>query len=648
MLRSLPYVLICLILLSCSTTKKIRKSEPVPATPQVKEVFQRAQSSYASGNYEKAQQDFKYIIQNFPNMAYANESLFSLGLIYEKQNKAKQAFEAYISIVQSPYFSGKEFSARIKVAELLIAEEKYDEALSYLDSVTRTDQVKKPLLEKAHLLRIDIFQYKQQDIQTLETLIELSQITEKQASKEAYRMRALDIVNSNLTKEELMQIVGNRDFDFVRSAAFYQLGKMFFEQKEFSRASSYLSSAISVNSKSKYAELAQHILDQIRARSRTEPYTIGAVLPLSGKLAPIGERSLRGIQLGLGIFDKDRSRFTLSVIDSESNADSARAAVEKLVIEDNVIAIVGSLLSKTATEVATKANDLGVPSFALSQKDGLHEIGDNVFRHALTSKMQVEAIVTTAMQDLKMRRFAILYPEDPYGKEFANLFWDEVERQGGEINAVEKYESGETDFKTSIRKLVGTYYKEARQDEFDLRLAEWKEKNPNSRRNPPSDLLPPIVDFDAIFIPDSSRAIGQIAPMLDYNDVDGVRLLGTNLWNTRSFLNRIGKYGKQTLFVDTYSENQDTKSIQAFNQKYEQVYGQKPDSLVIQSYEAAKILRYLIENGARSRERLQSKLLEIKGFPGVTGKLDMSSNREINKPVRSLSVTAGSISPLEL
>tara|TARA_B100001248_G_scaffold262718_2_gene261495 strand:- start:40951 stop:42858 length:1908 start_codon:yes stop_codon:yes gene_type:complete len=635
-------------LLSCSTTKKIRKSEPVPATPQVKEVFQRAQSSYASGNYEKAQQDFKYIIQNFPNMAYANESLFSLGLIYEKQNKAKQAFEAYISIVQSPYFSGKEFSARIKVAELLIAEEKYDEALSYLDSVTRTDQVKKPLLEKAHLLRIDIFQYKQQDIQTLETLIELSQITEKQASKEAYRMRALDIVNSNLTKEELMQIVGNRDFDFVRSAAFYQLGKMFFEQKEFSRASSYLSSAISVNSKSKYAELAQHILDQIRARSRTEPYTIGAVLPLSGKLAPIGERSLRGIQLGLGIFDKDRSRFTLSVIDSESNADSARAAVEKLVIEDNVIAIVGSLLSKTATEVATKANDLGVPSFALSQKDGLHEIGDNVFRHALTSKMQVEAIVTTAMQDLKMRRFAILYPEDPYGKEFANLFWDEVERQGGEINAVEKYESGETDFKTSIRKLVGTYYKEARQDEFDLRLAEWKEKNPNSRRNPPSDLLPPIVDFDAIFIPDSSRAIGQIAPMLDYNDVDGVRLLGTNLWNTRSFLNRIGKYGKQTLFVDTYSENQDTKSIQAFNQKYEQVYGQKPDSLVIQSYEAAKILRYLIENGARSRERLQSKLLEIKGFPGVTGKLDMSSNREINKPVRSLSVTAGSISPLEL
>jgi branched-chain amino acid transport system substrate-binding protein len=640
-----------LFVISCSTTStapttRVKKSEPRPASPQIETLFKTAQTQFNKKNYPQALQNLQQLIQQEPDSTLAGEAQYLIGQIHEEQKDSTKAYNAFLSVVQSPYFSSKEFHARYKVAEYLKSREQLDEALGYIESIIKSVNVAKDVLIRTHLLSIDIYIYKQRNIPALLALIELSKLSDAPSSQEAYKMRALDMVNTNLTANDLMQIVGNREFEFVRAAAFYNLGKMFFDQREFSRAASYLESAKSVEPNSRYADLASQILQQIDARSKTEAYTVGAVLPLSGKLAPVGERSLRGLQLGFGVFDKNRSDFKLSVVDSESANDGARAAVERLVVEDNIIALVGSILSKNALEVAEKANDLGVPSLALSQRAGVSDVGPSVFRHALTSKMQVQKLVDTAMNKMKLTRFAIVYPNDAYGIEFANIFWDEVLSRGGQITAAQPYVSGETDFRAVIQRLVGSYYVEDRRDEYNLRLKQWKEKNKNAR-NSPDDLLPPIVDFEALFIPDNAKALGQIAPMLEFNDVKNMTLLGTNLWNTSSFLQRVGKYGESTIFVDTYTASESSQEKQKFEESYQKIFGDKPDPIVTQSYEVAKILRSLIEKGARSRSSIQESLSKINNFPGVSGALTMSENREIQKPVTVLTVKAGKIVTLE-
>ena len=42
--------------------------------------------------------------------------------------------------------------------------------------------------------------------------------------------------------------------------------------------------------------------------------------------------------------------------------------------------------------------------------------------NALTSEMLVRHLVKIAINQKKLKRFAILYPNDPYGIEYANLF----------------------------------------------------------------------------------------------------------------------------------------------------------------------------------------------------------------------------------
>lgn len=465
--------------------------------------------------------------------------------------------------------------------------------------------------------------------------------------QEDFRLQAIDIVENKLNEDQLEDVADEADYGFLRGHAMYRLGEMALDRRDTSDAKMYFNAVSEFIPGSDLAFRAQEISSQLEAARNVQSHTVGVVLPLSGRNAPVGQRALRGLEMGLGMHIPG-SGFKLAVMDSEGNPDSARRGVERLVKEDNVIAVVGSLLSKTAPAVAAKSDELGVPSIALSQRSGLTEIGPTVFRNSLTSAMQVRALVRTAMEDMGMKKFAILYPNDLYGTEFTNIFWDEVLARGGQVTAVQTYSIKETDFRLVIQRLVGTYFGEARQDEFNLRLKELQQsgKKHSMRQSNLENVLPPITDFDAIFIPDSARAMGQIAAMLSYNDVRGVKLLGTNLWNTKDVAKRAGNFAQNLIFVDSMTPV--TQSNSRFLAEYRSLYGEEPSLIEVQAYDAGLILRQLIASGADSREALVGRLSQLKHFPGSLGSLSTNADREIERPVTPLTIEKGEVIPLKI
>jgi len=70
--------------------------------------------------------------------------------------------------------------------------------------------------------------------------------------------------------------------------------------------------------------------------------------------------------------------------------------------------------------------------------------------------------------------------------------------------------------------LVGTFYIEDRMDEIQAAIKESKDsKNgpkqkgtAQSKQKSPEDMIQPVIGFDAIFIPDSIKSLGQISAML--------------------------------------------------------------------------------------------------------------------------------------
>jgi ABC-type branched-subunit amino acid transport system substrate-binding protein len=264
--------------------------------------------------------------------------------------------------------------------------------------------------------------------------------------------------------------------------------------------------------------------------------------------------------------------------------------------------------------------------------------------------MQVRYLVKTAMEDLGMKKFAVLFPNDLYGTEFANIFWDEVLARGGSVVAAQPYSTKETDFRYIIQRLVGTYYLEGRADEYKMRLKEWADSQTkkNARTVPPDDLLPPIVDFDGVFIPDSVKTMGQISAMLSFNGVKGVKLLGTNLWNVPGVSKRAGHFANNLLFVDSFVTTEPRFLNSSFVRDYKSIYNEDPGIFEVQGYDAALLLRQLISQGNTSRDSLAKALTQVKDFPGSVGPLSMTSEREVMRPLVSLTLdNTGNVVPFQ-
>lgn len=482
-------------------------------------------------------------------------------------------------------------------------------------------------------------------VSALREYLNLSVSAPTPGQQELYKMKALDTVETRLDEGGLRSVANDSEFGFLRGHALYRLGQISMERRDTDAARKYYSSVVSFLPGTDLAFEADSALAQLESIKFVEPKTIGVVLPLSGKSAPVGQRALRAIEMGLGLNDSN-SNFKLAIMDSEGNPDTARRGVERLVREDNVIAIIGSLLSKEAPAVAAKAGELSIPVIGLSQRAGLTEAGPSVFRNALTGEMQVRELVRTSMDDLNMRRFAILAPNDAYGVEYANAFWDEVLARGGKITAAQFYDPKSTDFRNVCERLVGTWYIEGREDEYKLlvkeRNSESSKKKKSSRKESDNDdVLPPLVDFDAVFIPDGSKMMGTLAAFLSYAGARNVKLLGTNLWNVPGVAKKAGLFGEHLVFVDSWQPDADDAKAPRFVGEYKKIFGESPTLIEIQAYDSALVLRSLISQGATSRDELTSKLTALKNFPGLLGPLDMSSNREVRRPLITYTTASG-------
>lgn len=643
LLRLLLLSVLTTILTQCATAP--RKTPPISAGPKAQEEIAKAQVEMAAGSDKKAIQRLRTVVTKYPGSDVSDDAAILIGQIHFKNREYLLAYESFMSVVNSDVFSPSEGDALLWAARSLHKLGRLDEALALTQKTLKVPGLSAPMLLENHKLRFHILSELGDRLEALKALLYLAEHDPDEKARNGHQLKALDYVSSRLTEAELAKVADSSEFKLVRAPALLKYAILLFEQRDFSKARGYFIDVTSLVPNTESAERADSYIRQIDARRTVDPKTIGAVLPLTGKHSAVGYKTLRGIQLGLGIYGRESSDFRLAIVDAEDNPDQARKAVERLVTEDSVVAIIGSLLSRTSTAVAAKADELGVPSICLSQKAGITEIGSMVFRNALTSQMQVRHIVNTAMNDLGLRRFGILFPNDAYGVEFANLFWDEVLANGGTITAAQTYTPNSTDFSGPIERMIGTYYPEDRTDEYKHLLKEWQKNRTSitARSAPPEDLLPPVVDFEALFIPDSSKALSQIAPNLAFHDVSNVWFLGTNLWNTETLAKTNEKYLQRALFVDSnFSGNEDFKKS-TFFKEYRAVFGEDPGLFEAQGYDAALAIRQTLASGERTRSGVADRLKGLSQFRGALGVSQMTSRRELTRPTLALAIHEGKI-----
>src|SRR5512139_3364232 len=174
------------------------------------------------------------------------------------------------------------------------------------------------------------------------------------------------------------------------------------------------------------------------AAAAEERPVIGALLPLTGKQAALGNRVLDGLIAGLGLFDGKRAApVALQIENYGSDPAAVSRSVAKLAGEPRVMAIIGPPEFEAAREAAKAAQSAQVPLLALSPVAAPEGSRDYVFSDQRSDEREARTLASYAVKNLGLTRLVVFYPENAYGTAMMNAFRAEAQRLGGKVRRVQ-------------------------------------------------------------------------------------------------------------------------------------------------------------------------------------------------------------------
>ena len=449
-----------------------------------------------------------------------------------KENKSKEACLNAQDLAQSPYHYKGSYLLFKKASQCFFKDKEEEKAFLTLEKFIRNNQENLKTRVKASRFQNTQAGKRKSTKWKLLSLSHLYELSSNEATKTSYFERGAKLIDSLSIKdfegETLVYGVFQGEVAYKRAWLSFQ------KERNIGKSRKLFREALSMPlSKQKKKEI-EKVLTLIKSLDKVNPYLIGVILPLSGKKKVFGQKILRGLHLGLGL-NKD-SPWQMIVVDSKSHPDVVNEELEKLFYKHNVMAFVGGLSSGTAEAIAQKAESFSVPAIVFSQKTDISMDRDFVFQNAVTAKQLIQPLAEQAVQKLELKTAAILYPDDSHGKEYAKQFEEFFQEEGGEIKVKQVYKPDESDFKLAIKEMFQLGL-EGREEEYEKAKEEFLKKNPRvsptSAKLLPENLLKPEVEFDAVFIPDSTWQLKKIVDHFKYFGVSKLYLLGTNLWNPK-------------------------------------------------------------------------------------------------------------------
>ncbi len=397
-----------------------------------------------------------------------------------------------------------------------------------------------------------------------------------------------------------------------------------------------------------HAREAGYIIKRADSGDKAIAGKIGVLLPSSGKYATVGQRIREVIELAN---DRMGGRLQLVFRDANGNPEQTILAVEKLVLEDGVVAILGPLLKEDAMVAAETAQALGTPMVALSQSQNPSAAGDYIFRGFLPVEQQVEALVRHATREQGMRRFAVLYPDTAFGQNAREAFEAEAKKQGASVVKAIAYDSEANSFLDPARKLGSKDYASDSGEYY--RLKREAERNGS---DPSKVVLPPRIDFDAIFIPDSWHRVALVASSLAYEEfavgnfrpnrhAQRMPLLGLNALNDARIIEVGGDYIQHAIFVDAFEVHSNAPGVQEFVSDHERALGRKPGVIDALTWDATRLLGTAVLAGGPDRKAVRDELQAGHVNSPVAGGDHFGEDREVARRMQVLTISGDRIRP---
>lgn len=326
---------------------------------------------------------------------------------------------------------------------------------------------------------------------------------------------------------------------------------------------------------------------------------VGASCKNAAEMAVAEVNDAGGIQLG----DK-KYKIKLIIEDNAGKADQSASAAQKLITQNNVVAIVGPNASRYALPAAEIAESGKVvlitpwstaPKTTLDSKTGAPK--KYIFRSCFIDPFQGGVLAKFTLDNLKLKKAAVLYDvASEYNKGIAEIFRDVYEKNDGKVVAFETYTTNDKDFSSQLTKI--------------------KKAGP-----------------DIIFLPNYYSEVPlqiQQAKRLGIN----VPFIGSDAWGSSELTKLCGADCNDYYFSTHYAADAATDATKKFIANYKAKYNTTPDDVAALTYDSFGLLRQAIKTaGKNDRQAVRDALAKIPLYDGVTGNMQFKEGS--GDPVKS-------------
>lgn len=336
-----------------------------------------------------------------------------------------------------------------------------------------------------------------------------------------------------------------------------------------------------------------------KAQTSEDVIKIGFIGPLTGDVKTFGTSTQNGFLLSLKEHDNTAGGLKIEYVigDDANNATQATAVATKLITQDKVAAIVGSVTSKCTIPIAVVAEQYKVPFISPTATSPKVTMDPDrrayAFRACFIDPFQGTVGANFAYDTLNAKTAAILFDQgNDYTVGLKDFFTESFTELGGEVLVSEAYSVNDTDFSAQLTKIAGL--------------------------NP-----------DVLYLPDYYQKVSLIGKQARDRGIEAA-FLGGDGWDSSEidWATMDGGY-----FSNHYASDDPDPLVQEWAEAYQAAYGSKPDALATLAYDATNILLSAIDT-AKSGEadKIRDAIQATKDTQLVSGKI--SINEEGN-PIKS-------------
>jgi ABC-type branched-subunit amino acid transport system substrate-binding protein len=370
--------------------------------------------------------------------------------------------------------------------------------------------------------------------------------------------------------------------------------------------------------------------------SRISISDIGLVLPLSGEKATFGQKALSGVDTGLKVLGLGEA-VKIHTKDSVDSPAQAAQAVLELIREDKVSFIIGGLFPESAKAEYLEARKYGVLFISLSQINlPKEEKNHHLIEVQGSIESQVEALLSDEMIKKFGSRIGVIFPDNEGGRAYVDEIWRKSTQKNLQVTSVASFQKNTHDYRDTAQLFLGLKYPRERAEELKILDDVYSLEKTSIRR---VQTLPPVLDFDWVFLATFPHEATQLIPTLGYYDANRIKVIGGPSWASKSLVKEQKNLG--TL----YFVGDDPKDInQEMLNKFQEIYG-KPASLIeIISLDAMKIgVEALNATGeVSSRDDFDSKLKSKGKLRGLTTDWEYKDGVWL-KQMNAMTITRGEI-----